>query len=315
MLYHILKKILQMNKTITIFGGSGFIGKHIIRRLSMLGYKLIVPSSDVAQAQNLKIYGHVGQILILNLKDCSPKLMENIIQESETIINLKTIWIEKKEKTFERQIYFFNKNLIDIIKKHRNKNYIFFSGLGTSIKSKSKRTFQIAKSEEYVFSNLNSFSIIRPSIVIGTKDKFLSKLIPIFELPYFFPVFGKGKALIQPTYVDDVAYAIEKIITLKDYKNNIYELAGNNKFSYLEFYKMISKIINKKKIFINIPFFFMSIFAYIFEKLSLNVINREQLSLFFEDNVMTNKFLEYKDLEIIPQDIEQKMRYIIKKTR
>ena len=59
----------------------------------------------------------------------------------------------------------------------------------------------------------------------------------------------------------------------------------------------------------------MSIFAYIFEKLSLNVINREQLSLFFEDNVMTNKFLEYKDLEIIPQDIEQKMRYIIKKTR
>ena len=78
---------------------------------------------------------------------------------------------------------------------------------------------------------------------------------------------------------------------------------------------MISKIINKKKIFINIPFFFMSIFAYIFEKLSLNVINREQLSLFFEDNVMTNKFLKYKDLEIIPQDIEQKIRYIIKKTR
>ena len=101
MLYHILKIILQMNKTLTIFGGSGFIGKHIIRRLSMLGYKLIVPTSDVVQAQSLKIYGHVGQIIIINLKDCTPKLIENIIKESEVIINLKTIWIKKKEKTFE----------------------------------------------------------------------------------------------------------------------------------------------------------------------------------------------------------------------
>ena len=150
MLYHILKIILQMNKTLTIFGGSGFIGKHIIRRLSMLGYKLIVPTSDVVQAQSLKIYGHVGQIIIINLKDCTPKLIENIIKESEVIINLKTIWIEKKEKTFESQIYFFNKNLVDIIKKYKNKNYIFFSGIGTNIQAKSKRIQeQSARIESY----------------------------------------------------------------------------------------------------------------------------------------------------------------------
>ena len=129
MLYHIFNIInLVMNKTITIFGGSGFIGSYIVRRLSKLGFRIIIPTSNIIKANRLKINGDVGQVIILDIFEYNLKLIKNIIKDSDIIINLKTIWLEKNNKSFENEIYNFNIMLVDVIKEFKIKKYIFFRG-------------------------------------------------------------------------------------------------------------------------------------------------------------------------------------------
>ena len=301
-----------MAKTVVIFGGSGFIGSYIVRRLSKLGYRIIIPTSNLNKAIKLKISGEVGQILPLNLKSLKYENIASIIDNCDFVINLKTIWLESKKITYNKQIFELNKFIVDILKNSTNHKYIFFSGIGINLNANSKRTLVIAKSEEYIKNHLKNYSVIRPSIVVGLEDKFLNKLLPLFKFSLFVPIFGDGKTKIQPVYVDDIALAVEKLILSKKIDNNIYELGGNKIYSYIEIYKLISKIINKRRIFIFIPFFIARFLVFFIEKLPIDLINREQLKLFKMDNLVGKNFFSFKNLNINVSDVEQVINKVIK---
>ena len=301
-----------MAKTVVIFGGSGFIGSYIVRRLSKLGYRIIIPTSNSNKAIKLKISGEVGQILPLNLKSLKYENIASIIDNCDFVINLKTIWLESKKITYNKQIFELNKFIVDILKKSKNHKYIFFSGIGINLNTNSKRTLAIAKSEEYIKNHLKNYSIIRPSIVVGLEDKFLNKLLPLFKFSLFVPIFGDGKTKIQPVYVDDIALAVEKLILSKKIDNNIYELGGNKIYSYIEMYKLISKIVNKRRIFIFIPFFIARFLVFFIEKLPIELINREQLKLFKMDNLVGKNFFSFKNLDINVSDVGQVINKVIK---
>ena len=301
-----------MAKTVVIFGGSGFIGSYIVRRLSKLGYRIIIPTSNLNKARKLKISGEVGQILPLNLKSLKYENIASIIDNCDFVINLKTIWLESKKITYNKQIFELNKFIVDILKNSTNHKYIFFSGIGINLNANSKRTLAIAKSEEYIKNHLKNYSVIRPSIVVGLEDKFLNKLLPLFKFSLFVPIFGDGKTKIQPVYVDDIALAVEKLILSKKIDNNIYELGGNKIYSYIEIYKLISKIINKRRIFIFIPFFIARFLVFFIEKLPIDLINREQLKLFKMDNLVGKNFFSFKNLNINVSDVEQVINKVIK---
>ena len=301
-----------MAKTVVIFGGSGFIGSYIVRRLSKLGYRIIIPTSNLNKAIKLKISGEVGQILPLNLKSLKYENIASIIDNCDFVINLKTIWLESKKITYNKQIFELNKFIVDILKNSTNHKYIFFSGIGINLNANSKRTLAIAKSEEYIKNHLKNYSVIRPSIVVGLEDKFLNKLLPLFKFSLFVPIFGDGKTKIQPVYVDDIALAVEKLILSKKIDNNIYELGGNKIYSYIEIYKLISKIINKRRIFIFIPFFIARFLVFFIEKLPIDLINREQLKLFKMDNLVGKNFFSFKNLNITVSDVEQVINKVIK---
>lgn len=302
-----------MFKTVVIFGGSGFIGGYIIRRLSKLGYRIIVPTSSFAKTSKLKVMGDVGQILPISFNSTKYEDVKKIINNADYVINLKTIWEEKNNKTYINNIYNFNKSIVDNIIKLKIKKYIFFSGIGTNIKTSSKRILAIANSEKYIEQLLCNYSIVKPSIVIGDESKFLNKLLYIFKLSLLIPIFGKGDAKFQPTYVDDIALAVEKIILKKNIYKETYEFGGNEVFSYREFYQFIMKEFGKKRVIISIPFNIVSFFVFLMEKLHIDVINLEQLELFKNDNLIGERSLTFKDLEIKAVDIKQVIKRIIKK--
>ena len=117
-----------MAKTVVIFGGSGFIGSYIVRRLSKLGYRIIIPTSNLNKAIKLKISGEVGQILPLNLKSLKYENIASIIDNCDFVINLKTIWLENRHISYRKHILDFNKHLIILIKNYKkNIFYVFFS--------------------------------------------------------------------------------------------------------------------------------------------------------------------------------------------
>ena len=239
-----------MSKTIVIFGGSGFIGNYIIRRLCKIGLKIIVPLTNIEKSTKLKIHGQVGQIIPIKLNFIDKRLLSKIINESDCIINLKTSWFENKYSNFNNEIFLFNKFVIDSIKNKSSIKYIFFSGIGVDKNKNSKRTRIIKNVEEYIIDNLNNYNIIRPSIVIGNGDKFLNKVFPMIKFFFTMPVFGGGNQKIQPVYVDDIAHAVEKLVLKKNKSEDIYELGGSEVFTYKGIYQYIASLINKKNIYI-----------------------------------------------------------------
>tara|TARA_B100001123_G_scaffold445046_1_gene595587 strand:- start:97 stop:1014 length:918 start_codon:yes stop_codon:yes gene_type:complete len=299
-------------KTVMIFGGSGFIGQHIIRRLSKKGYKIIVPFQFKASEAKLRLYGNVGQIIPIKYRNLNNPKISRIINEVDYVINLKTIWLENRHISYRKHILDFNKHLISLIKNSKkNIFYVFFSGIGVNSGSASKRTKCIYEVEKKINEKLDYAAIIRPSIVIGEGDQFLSKLFNIFRISPIIPLFGDGNSKIQPIFVDDVAKSVETILLKKSNKIgvNCYELAGTEIFTYKNLYTFILDCLDLKRSFVSLPYSLMNFLLFFIEKTPFKILTREQLLLFKEDNISKSSNKDMENLGISAKNI----RLVIKK--
>ncbi len=298
-------------KTVLIFGGSGFVGRHIIRRIAKNGYKIIVPHQNPVNEAGLRLLGVTGQIIPIRFRSLKEEKILTLINKSDVIINLKTMWDEKKI-SYKEGILDFNIELINSLKKNNeDKKFIYFSGLGVDNQSSSERTKNIYNSEKYIKENLDNFSIIRPGIIIGGDDQFLNGLLPLFKKSFFIPLFGSGLCKFQPVFVDDVSLAINKIIKSNFYFNDIIEIVGNEIFTYKDFYNYISACMNKTRVLVPIKFNMAKVGVSILEKTPFSPLNSEQLNLFKQDNIASNNFKNLSDLDITSQDLTIIVKKII----
>ena len=295
-------------KTVIIFGGSGFIGKKIAHRLSKLGYRIIIPYQLSTDEAKLRLLGTFGQIIPLrfnNLKECH---IIKSIENADIVLNFKTQW-DEKPITYIKGIFEFNVELINIIKSFdKNKSFIYFSGMGVNAQSKSKRTIAIYESEKFIKENMINSTIIRPGIIFGPGDNFLNKLIPIFKLSFFIPLFGSGKSKIQPVYIDDVIKGLEAIINNNMAGSETFEFVGNETLTYKELYKYICECLKINRVFIHIPFFVAKIIVSFLNFISINIISLEQLNLFKDDNISKNRNKKFVDLSIQPQNTKEMIK-------
>ena len=300
-------------KTVVIFGGSGFVGRHIIRRIVKNGYKIIVPHQKPTNEASLKLFGDTGQITPFKFKSLNEKKIINIINYSDAIINLKTQWDEKKI-SYKKGILDFNIELVDIIKKNnKNNQFIYFSGLGIDNPNDSDRSSSIYSSEKYIEKNLINSSIIRPGVIIGGGDNFLKNLLPLFKISFFIPLFGSGVTKFQPVFIDDVSLAVNKIVKFSIKGNNTYEFIGNEIFSYIYLYKYLAKCMNKTRVLVPLPLSIVKVGVSILSKTPFSPLTPEQLRLFENDNIASNNYKSLQDLHINPQDLKEIIKKIIKK--
>ena len=299
-------------KTVVIFGGSGFVGQNIIRRLSKTGYRIMVPYQRSSNQAILRLFGSVGQVIPLKFNNLNEALIKKIINDSDVLLNLKTIWQENKSNSYKKNILDFNSQLIDLINLiDKKKPFIFFSGIGASEKSQSLRIRYIYETERYINANLKNSSIIRPSIIIGNGDQFLRKLLPIFKFSFFVPMFGNGEAKLQPVFVDDIAKGIEIILEQGVKNNNIYELTGPEIFTYKTLYKYIAECLNVRRFFLPVPFNLVSFVVLLNEKIHLNILTKDQLLLFKEDNISSNRHKNFVSLRYKQRDLRDIIKKII----
>ena len=302
-------------KTVVIFGGSGFVGRHIIRRLAKKGYKLIIPYQILPDLPKLRILGNVGQIIPIRFKNLEDDIIIKSINNADAIINLKTIW-DEGNISFENGILKFNRELIDIIKiKNTLASYIFFSGLGVDESSLSQRIKNIAKSENYILKNFHNSIILRPGIILGGNDNFLGRLIPIMKFSPFIPLFGGGNSNIQPVFIDDVAKAVELLLEKQNYNKSkkIYEIYGREIFTYSSLYLLIGNFLNIKRIYFFFPFSLAKIFFKILRIFGIKILTNEQLELFKNDNLPTKEHLSLHTLGINPNNVSVVIKNSIKK--
>ena len=298
-------------KSIVIFGGAGFVGRHLIRRLAKKGHKIIVPYQKSIQEAKIRLLGVTGQITPFRFSSIDDLRLKSVLQKSQICINLKTTY-DQKNGSFEDTIFKFNQKLINILNSNTLlEQYIFFSGIGVNKENNSSRSNAVFKSEKEAFNNIKNSIIIRPGVIIGGGDVFLQRLLPIFKLSFFIPLFGNGKIRFQPVFIDDVSLAVERIIEESIEGNNIYELAGPIIISYKDFYNHISNCLNKTRVLTPVPLSFIKPLIGIAEKTPFSPLTSEQLLLFEKDNISENIDKSFKNLGINPQDTLQITRNII----
>jgi uncharacterized protein YbjT (DUF2867 family) len=289
-------------KSIIIFGGSGYVGKNLIRSFVKKDYKIIIPYQRQIDEAELRLSGSVGQIIPFHFSSLeNPKLL-SILKNAEICINLKTTW-DSKESYLEKSIYTFNKELIEIIKKSSTiKKFIYFSGLGTEKRS-TLRNEIISKTEQLITRELKNSTIIRPSVILGNGDQFLSALLPIFKMSFFIPLFGDGSKKFQPVLIEDIVDFVSNLIELPSSDERLFELGGPDVFTYREFYTLISELMNKKRVLVPVPMPIIKPIVGIGEKTPFSPINLEQLSLFDSDNILNNDKKGFDYLKMFPRKI------------
>lgn len=292
------------SKTIALFGGTGFIGETIVQYLSKNNHKIKIATRNPYLYQNLKIYGDIAQIELHKVNLNSEESINEFLKDCDVCINLVGILYETKLQKFKDLHLVFPKKLATIFSKISSSSLlIHFSALGVNLNSQSEYIKSKYLGEIEVQKNFFNNIIIRPSIVIGPRDKFFNMFAKIASLLPFIPLVG-SEVKFQPICVTDIAEAINKILE-KNITQGIYELGGKKIYSFKELIELLFKEIRKKRIILPVPFFLGRIQAFFLQLMPKPLLTLDQIKILEEgDNILSGNYKTLNDLDIDPKDIE-----------
>ena len=285
----------MVKKKILIFGATGQIGRHLIRKLTKNNYKVICQTRNLHKAIFLKTSGSIGYIDIKETKIFDYEKVSDLVENTDIVINLIGILFERgKINTFEKIHTLFPKFLSEICKK-KNKHFIHISSLGVENASDSKYAASKAEGENKIFENLPSATILKPSIVYSVNDSFTTRFMSLLNFFPIFPLYYGGKTKFAPIHASDLTDIIFHLI-----ENNIrgkkIEIVGPRVLTFLEILNILSKCINKKRVFLPLPLFLAKFSAKILEKMPNPLLTVDQLNLLKYDNISSKNNLNNFDL-------------------
>ena len=285
----------MVKKKILIFGATGQIGRHLIRKLTKNNYKVICQTRNLHKAIFLKTSGSLGYIDIKETKIFDYEKVIGLVDTADIVINLIGILFESgKINTFEKIHTLFPKFLSEICKK-KNKHFIHISSLGVENASDSKYAASKAEGENKIFENLPSATILKPSIVYSVNDSFTTRFMSLLNFFPIFPLYYGGKTKFAPIHASDLTDIIFHVI-----ENNIrgkkIETVGPKVLTFLEILNILSKCINKKRVFLPLPLFLAKFSAKILEKMPNPLLTVDQLNLLKYDNISSENNMNNFDL-------------------
>ena len=285
----------MIKKKILIFGATGQIGRHLIRKLTKNNYKVICQTRNLHKAIFLKTSGSIGYIDIKETKIFDYEKVSELVDNTDIVINLIGILFESgKINTFEKIHTLFPKFLSEICKK-KNKHLIHISSLGVENASDSKYAASKAEGENKIFENLPSATILKPSIVYSVNDSFTTRFMSLLNFFPIFPLYYGGKTKFAPIHASDLTDIIFHVI-----ENNIrgkkIETVGPKVLTFLEILNILSKCINKKRVFLPLPLFLAKFSAKILEKMPNPLLTVDQLNLLKYDNISSKNIVNNFDL-------------------
>ena len=291
----------MVKKKILIFGATGQIGRHLIRKLTKNNYKVICQTRNIHKAIFLKTSGSIGYIDIKEAKIFDYEKISELVDGSDIVINLIGILYESgKINTFEK-IHTLFPNFLSKMCKKKNKHFIHISSLGVENAHDSKYAISKSEGENKIFENLPTATILKPSIVYSVNDSFTTRFMSLLNFFPIFPLYYGGKTKFAPIHASDLTNIIFQLIE-KNIKGKKIETIGPKTLSFQEILEILSKCIDKKRVFLPLPFLIAKISAKILEKLPNPLLTVDQLKLLKYDNVSSKNNINNFDLGI-PSEI------------
>ena len=288
----------------TIFGASGFIGRHLIRRLTEKDFRIVAATRSPYLHGYLKPLGNPGQIDLEKVNLFDEENLRTLVKNSDVVINLVGILFETKKQKFENVHANFPDLLSRICSDLNIEKFIHISALGINENASSKYMQSKLIGEKKILNNFNNSIILRPSIVYGDGDNFFNQFASLAEFLPALPLIGGGQTKFQPIYVLDLCKAIVAILDKEEIDQNIYELGGFQIYSFKEMMEILLKQIKKKRFLIPIPFSIAKFQAQILQLLPKPLLTTDQVEMLKYDNVVSNNYPTLKDLKINPKTLE-----------
>ena len=302
-------------KIATIFGATGFIGRHLIRRLTEKDFRIIVATRSPYLHGYLKPLGDPGQIDLERVNLFDEKTLKVLLKNSNVVVNLVGILYETRKQKFENIHSKFPELLSKLCNEHGIEKFIHLSALGINEDVKSMYMRTKLQGEKNILNNFDNSIILRPSIVFGPEDNFFNQFASLSQFLPFLPMIGGGQTKFQPIYVGDVAKAIATILETEEIDNKIYELGGAEIFTFQQLMNILLKEIQKRRFLIPIPFSIAKFMARILQLFPKPLITTDQIEMLKEDNVVSNNYGTLLDLNIEPATIESILPHYIYRFR
>lgn len=286
-------------QVVTVFGGTGFVGRYVVSRLAAAGASVRVVTRHPQRAYFLKTHGSVGQIVGIRGEYGSAAQMERLVSGSDIVVNCLGILFEKGKNTFARLHTEYPAWIGQACAAAKVRTLIHISALGIN-QSASRYAKSKLSGEEALHKAFPSATILRPSVIFGPEDNFFNQFARLSRLLPFLPLFGGGKTKFQPVYVGDVAEAVFEATVQEEARGRIYELAGPEILTFRQVYEQIFSITKTPKFLLPIPWGLARAQAAIFSLFPKPLLTSDQLISLQTDNVVTKGSLTLSDLGLVP---------------
>jgi len=296
-----------MSKLVTIFGGSGFVGRYVARRLAKNGWRVRVAVRRPNEAMHVKPYGVPGQVepVLCNIRDDAS--VASVMNGSDAVVNCVGILAEVGKNSFDAVQADGAARVARIAAEQGVGQMVHLSAIGADADSESDYARTKAEGEAAVVAAFPTAVVLRPSIIFGPEDDFFNRFAGM--MGPVLPLVG-GETKFQPVYVDDVAQAAVLAVEGQA-EPGIYELGGPDVRSMKELMHEMLSVIRRRKLIVNLPFFVGSLMGWSFDlvkKLSFGLIKgpitADQVKLLRKDNVVSDTSKGFADLGLTPSATE-----------
>ena len=293
------------SKRATIFGGSGFLGRQIVKRRAAEGTSVRVAVRHPERASFLEVLGHDGQIELVHADVWDENTVARAVKQSASVINTVGHYVENGKATFDAV---HGKGALHVARQAQQagaKRLIHISGLGADPASESPYVRARGIGEDLVKGAFDGVTVFRPSVIFGPDDAFCNTLADMARQTPILPLFGMGRTNLQPVHVGDVAEACVNVLADPSTEGKLYELGGPRVYTYEALLRLVLKQAGRRRVLVPVPFFIWDILAALMAFFPNPPLTRDQVKLMKGDNVVDGNALTLQDLGIVPASVEE----------
>lgn len=293
---------------VTVFGGSGFVGRHVVRALVKDGWRVRVPMRRPHTGHELRVIGNVGQVQLVQANIRFMRSVERAVEGSDAVINLVGILFKSGKQSFSAVHAIGARTVAEAAANMGVTNYVHMSAIGASEDDAASDYAQSkGESERLVREIMPTADIMRPSIIFGEGDAFFNRFAAMAQLSPALPLIG-GDTKFQPVYVANVAEAIAKVAA-RGTNGKTYELGGPRVYSFAEMMKFLMTVIDRKRILLPVPWMAANALGFMGEVAGAMpfvkpFLTRDQVKSLKSDNIVADDALSFSDLGIDTETIE-----------
>jgi len=288
---------------VTIFGGSGFLGRHTVRALARAGWRIRVATRNPGRGFFLRPLGTVGQIDFVKCDVADADAVAAAVMGSNAVINLTGILFQKGQ-TFEDVQAEGAANIARAAADAGVTALVHVSAIGADAQSESEYAVTKAQGEQAMREAFPNAVVLRPSIIFGPEDGFFNKFAAMARYLPVLPLVGGGHTRFQPVFVGDVAQAIVKALASEEARGRTFELGGPSIYSFKELLQLILRETGRKRLLVPLPFGIASVKAAFLQIMPNPILTMDQVKLLKKDNVVAPTAAGLADLGITPTSVE-----------